>query len=756
MGMKRFLRALALGSALASTVLLSAPVGGGSGFVVDSEADAVDAQPGDGVCATEAGECTLRAAIQEANASGQPTRIDVPAGLYVLSLEGRGEDMSATGDLDLTGWQIIIEGAGADETVIDGSGLDSVFHVGPETYAQVSDIAIQNGESRPGAGGGLTVKGGLFLSDCLVQDNFTAGDGGGALVSGIIALDNCEFRANMADRHGGAIATVPDRFGDRYVIAQNSRFIQNSARRSGGGIYLREGYLEATLTSFEANSASDDGGAIYADTSDASLSATDVVGNVAERNGGGIASKGSPWVVVDSSINDNRATRGGGIFAESYFFDLVESELRGNEASESGGGAYFADEPAAEEDAWFEGYLDGTTVAGNVGGLGGGVYLAGSLLYVYGGSISENMGHSGGGIYAERGEVLLDEAAVTSNGAAKFGGGLMSNDYVELWASTIDGNSAPRGGGISISGTGSLSVLFSTVSNNEGLATGGGLWSQGPFQVETSTFSGNTAINGGAIWSEGDGSLSAATVAGNSAMESSAIGLRDGAKVAAWNSLFAYNQGACEAPIESEGFNLSDDASCGLDTPLDIVTADPLIGALADNGGPTQTHLPLPGSPAIDAAPLDSCLPEDQRWQLRPMGLGCDIGAVEVIPPPQDLFEGWNEISPWLGPPLSGRAMGMLDFFVDGGGWVSIAHYDGGWLQSFAHAPLPEFNTLQEAVPGEAYWLFMEAEGTLDFELTKEDYEEEPPPTTTPPPPTGTPPPSTRTPRPPATATPPP
>jgi hypothetical protein len=88
----------------------------------------------------------------------------------------------------------------------------------------------------------------------------------------------------------------------------------------------------------------------------------------------------------------------------------------------------------------------------------------------------------------------------------------------------------------------------------------------------------------------------------------------------------------------SNGFNFSDDASCGFTAGTDQQNAgDPGLGALADNGGPTQTRLPLPGSPLIDAIPVASCqadgasgITADQRGVTRPQGPGCDIGAVEV------------------------------------------------------------------------------------------------------------------------------
>ena len=85
----------------------------------------------------------------------------------------------------------------------------------------------------------------------------------------------------------------------------------------------------------------------------------------------------------------------------------------------------------------------------------------------------------------------------------------------------------------------------------------------------------------------------------------------------------------------SEGFNFSDDDSCGFTDSTDNVADgnDPMLGALGDNGGPTQTMLPLPGSPLIDAIqPVSECQVDvDQRGVSRPQIKGCDTGAVEVL-----------------------------------------------------------------------------------------------------------------------------
>src|SRR5438105_6315481 len=85
-------------------------------FTVNSRADAVDASPGDGTCETATpGECTLRAAVQEANATPGADNINLPSGVFKLTIAGGGEDLGATGDLDVHDG-VAIAGIDADST----------------------------------------------------------------------------------------------------------------------------------------------------------------------------------------------------------------------------------------------------------------------------------------------------------------------------------------------------------------------------------------------------------------------------------------------------------------------------------------------------------------------------------------------------------------------------------------------------------------------------------------------------------------
>ena len=103
---------------------------------------------------------------------------------------------------------------------------------------------------------------------------------------------------------------------------------------------------------------------------------------------------------------------------------------------------------------------------------------------------------------------------------------------------------------------------------------------------------------------------------------------------------------ACNGSVVSLGFNLDGDGSCNLtlESPLaraelklqpnPLLPGHPLLGPLADHGGPTETHALLVGSPARDHIPLANCsVPADQRGLTRAQGPGCDIGAYEVGDP---------------------------------------------------------------------------------------------------------------------------
>jgi len=214
-------------------------------------------------------------------------------------------------------------------------------------------------------------------------------------------------------------------------------------------------------------------------------------------------------------------------------------------------------------------------------------------------------GDSGGGLWSNGGTVTLRDMVVSGNTAA-YGGGIynVGGGTMTIANSTISGNTATdHGGGIRNNG-GTVTITNSTVAGNAAGGFAGAIrnYNGGSVTVTDSTIFGNTAPTGGGIYNEANASVTRSIVASNTV-------------------------GDCAGSLTDGGFNLASDASCGF-----ALVDDPLLGALADNGGPTLTMLPSSAaSPVIDAAG-DGCSGTDQRGVTRPQGPACDIGAVEAVP----------------------------------------------------------------------------------------------------------------------------
>jgi hypothetical protein len=230
-----------------------------------------------------------------------------------------------------------------------------------------------------------------------------------------------------------------------------------------------------------------------------------------------------------------------------------------------------------------------------------------------------------------------------------------STDQVVLRNLTIaDGKVDVFGGGIYLSSAASLTIDHALVTNNTA-AGGGGIYNaQGSLTVINSTVTGNTTrpsitsdAFGGGIANFGDLTVTSSTVDHNVGTATGTIVaagiLARGINAATYrNTIIAQNtstdasgphtdncqSGPDPAPI-LVGVNLSDDGSCGA-AGAHMIVADPQLGALANNGGPTFTRALSKTSPAIEAVSLSDCtVTNDQRYVARPQGAACDVGAFE-------------------------------------------------------------------------------------------------------------------------------
>ena len=247
------------------------------------------------------------------------------------------------------------------------------------------------------------------------------------------------------------------------------------------------------------------------------------------------------------------------------------------------------------------------------------------------------------------GAVFLRGLTITGGASgATQGAGIFNQGDLTVENSTIRGNSgAANGGGISNDFSATLVVDHSQVSGNVARGfLGGGIYTVGSsVQVSNSTLSGNQAENGSAIATHGvDGpaitTIQYSTTTANESTTGAALANIIGGDAAATgvrDSIVATNAGTgtdCSGVISSAGYNIESGTSCNFGAAGDKQNTNPQLGPLADNGGPTNTHLPADTSPAVDAGNPSGCPATDQRGVTRPIGPLCDIGAVEVSPAP--------------------------------------------------------------------------------------------------------------------------
>jgi hypothetical protein len=245
--------------------------------------------------------------------------------------------------------------------------------------------------------------------------------------------------------------------------------------------------------------------------------------------------------------------------------------------------------------------------------------------------IRDNFGSAGGGLYNE-GNLTLINSTVSDNGSV--GGG---DAYLEC----------ETGGGLKVL-SGTTTLINSTVSNNRAKSKGGGIHvaCQGTLILENSTISGNYANgSGGGIYLNGSGVFTNSTISNNSASNVGGIALNGREEQEEYGHLSLFNTMIADNIARLSNYGIAD---CNLEGHAAIVetsytwiadgncepafSGDPMLGPLADNGGPTWTHSLLPKSPAIDVVPSDSCtLAADQRGESRLSP--CDIGAFEAQVP---------------------------------------------------------------------------------------------------------------------------
>jgi hypothetical protein len=418
----------------------------------------------------------------------------------------------------------------------------------------------------------------LELRNITISNGYAASGNGGAIVNdqGSLHLQNVRFLNNHTSPEGGSGGAIASSRGP--VTAFNSHFENNSAA-SGGAVYLIFGGANGTFTNttFKDNSALGSnqgwGGAIVLwGGSGLTVRGCDFRENSA-RFGGAIHNQfANVMVVIEGThIGSNTAVMaGGGLFLRAGTTNIDKSFIRGNEAVSDGGGIYSREGTLTVTDS---------TIAQNSAYFGGGIRTYDTIATLQGVTLVDNTASSSGGGIAHFGNV---------------------DAQLSLLNSTLTGNAAidQAGGAIRVSGNPNATIAVElrhvTIANNvSGSASSsvGGIYTQ----VSSLTNFSLTLVN--------------TVLSGNSSP-------------------------TCLIPAAAAStarFSLWSDNSCTFGTSQqNHPNTQAALGPLADNGGWTDTHMPLADSPLIDNGICLTGVTADQRGASRPHGPACDIGAVEA------------------------------------------------------------------------------------------------------------------------------
>ena len=636
--------------------------------------------------ATELADC-----ITAANANG--------AGPDTITL---GADITLSADLPQITSAITLEGAGY---YVDGESTYRVFEVTSTGDFTVNQITVQNGYTDVSVNGaGIYNAGTLTVTNTTISGNVVrAGYGGGIYNRGTLTVTNSTFSGNSVGGYGGGIYNR----SDGTLTVSHSTFSGNTVSYGGiggyGGGISNSGMLTVTYTTFSGNTAAtagnsiDGGGTVYlagvildtgtsgancsgsmtdngynlSDDASCSFTGTGSADN-ATLNLGALTGTGpgqQVHVPADPSdaigaipngttINNNGVT----LACNSTTTDQIGSTrpIYGGDACTSGAVEVVPPclLPATVTN---ETQLAGCITEANANGagldtitLGADITLSTTLPQITSEITLEGAGYTVDGASTYRvfevtstGNLTVNQITV-QNGNQTIGGGIVNfNGTLTVTNSTFSNNNANAGGGV-YSDSGTLTVTNSTFSSNSSIDGGGIYNASGTLIVTNSTFSANSANTGeggGGIYNGGGtATVTHTTFNGNNAVAGGGI-YNDGTVYLAGVIMDTGPGGAnCSGTMTDNGYNLSDDASCGFTGTGSADNATLNLGALTGTGPGNQVHTPADPSDAIGAIPNGTIINNngvtlacnstttDQIGSTRPINAGtaCTSGAVEV------------------------------------------------------------------------------------------------------------------------------
>jgi predicted outer membrane repeat protein len=537
-----------------------------------------------------------------------------------------GGTIALTESLPIITDELTITGAGQGVTIIDGNGSYSVFYAADATSLTVEQLTIYNS----------------YLSDY----------GSAIIAKGTdLTISYVTFDSNEAEFGGGAVffETTADSGQNASLSISNSTFTGNLAGGAGGAVLIYNTYttvdVDVTSSTFTYNTAGTYGGAIRAKTNgpvpgpttDLTISDSTFTYNTAV-DGGAV----EMYTTIEDLAGLNSLAVPAAISLPASSLTVTDSTFTGNSAGVDGGGGAI----------WALNYLGTATIAGST-------------------FTSNDAGLNGGAMYLSYMDGYVSDSEFVDNSSNGYGGAIAGYEMLSLTVtnSSFSGNSATLGGGAlyfnrpnSDLGRGYLDIANSTFSDNSASGMGGAVLAEGEVSISQSTFTGNEAGGqGGAVYLwHGTPSFTNAltiensTIVGNVGYPSGGVSVSYATELTLVNTILSGNSSLFDTGDDDLVTASTDGESGGAATVVsidhsivgvasvdvaaagtgNIISSDPMLGALGANGGDTETMVPLAGSPAIDAG--DSSVHEfdtDQRGGARVQGV-IDIGAVEVQPAP--------------------------------------------------------------------------------------------------------------------------
>ena len=341
---------------------------------------------------------------------------------------------------------------------------------------------------------------------------------------------------------------------------------------------------------------------------------------------------GSPGTVTIESVKVTNGLSptldGGGIACANSTLELEYVIITSNDAPNTHGGGLSSNVCTVT--------MNATSIINNNARFGGGIYAGTSTYTITNSDISSNFADTGGGIYSFNSNINLFATSINGNISEGSGGGLFqlgSSAILSIDKSLVANNVANSdGGGINVSAGSNLSINNSTISNNVTKTYGGGIATRIPTTITHSTIVLNSAdfdVNG----LGGGGGIDAYEAAAVVSISHTILANNQDFSPAYYNDCNSWYG----AMINSNGYNLVRAVgNCTFSSAGDILGLDPRLGLLQNNGGWTDTHALLIGSPAIDAGNPTLTIPPapstDQRGPSRFARIingRVDIGAFE-------------------------------------------------------------------------------------------------------------------------------